>query len=321
MALVGKYEVNDGAYSMNLYELVKKEFDIIEGSSIVWTGDPLDADMDIIGEYSVLTSSVDLMANEIDLSNASTVNRYRQKLPFDVKLLIGGKILKPEIAFELDLPDNYKNTLDGTVYNRLLRLNENESELNLQVFSLIVFNKFLPSDVAAETGNRTSELARNSVSSLLSNQLNQLSDKYIKGVNLDFDLDSYTDYQSGAGQQRTDLNVSLKKNLFDDRLVLEVSSQVGVEGEETNSQVLGDISVEYLLTEDGQLRVKAYRENQFQDMVEGQVMITGLSILFAKEFDSVQELKKQRKEKRERRKEKRDENKSAPKGDAIIDED
>lgn len=292
MDLVGKYEVNDGTYGMNLYELVSKEFNILEGSSITWTGDPLEAEMDITGEYQVLTSSVDLMANEIDVNNQATVNRYRQKLPYEVKLLIGGQILKPEIAFGIELPDKHKNTLDGTVYNRLQRLNQNESELNLQVFSLIVFNKFLPSNVAAETGNTTSELARNSVSNLLSDQLNLLSDKYIKGVELDFDLDSYTDYQSGAAQQKTDLNVSLKKSLLDDRLVIEVSSQMGVEGEESNSQVLGDVSIEYLLTEDGRLRAKTFRENQFQDMVEGQVMITGLSLLFSKEFDNLSDLRK-----------------------------
>lgn len=313
MDLVGKYEVNDGTYGMNLYDLVSKEFDILPGSSITWTGDPLDADMDITGEYKVQTTSIDLMANEIDLSNSATVNRYRQKLPFEVKLLIGGKILKPEIAFALDMPNDYKNTLDGTVYNKIQRLNNNESELNLQVFSLIVFNKFLPSNVAAETGNRTSELARSSVSNLLSDQLNQLSAKYIKGINLDFDLDSYTDYETGAGQQRTDLNVSLQKTLFDDRLILEVSSQVDLEGDESNSEVLGDISLEYLLTEDGDVRTKAFRKNEFQDMVEGQVMITGLSILFSKEFDSVSELKKQRKQKKKNRK-------KAPMGDAIKEE-
>ncbi len=297
MDLSGSYELSDGSYQLNLYELVKKKFEITPGSRIVWSGDPMNAELDLTALYKVETSATDLMAYQSATEGGTSVSKYNQKLPFEVLLNINGTIQKPEISFGLNMPDDSKDALGGTVYRKVQQLKEDESELNKQVFALIVFNRFLPSDASNGSGGGTEQLARSSVSKLLSGQLNKLSEKYIEGFELNFDLDSYEDYQSGNAEQRTDLNVSLKKSLFGDRVVVQVGSSVGIEGEERSNDIIGDISLEYLLTEEGQYRLKAFRKNQYQDLVEGQVTITGLSILFNKEFDTLQELlKKQEKE-------------------------
>ncbi len=299
MDLSGSYELSDGSYQLNLYELVKKKFTITPGSRIVWSGDPMDAELDLTAVYKVETSAADLMAYQAT-SQGTSISKYNQKLPFEVLLNIDGTIQKPEISFGLDMPDGSKDAIGGSVYRRVQQLEEDESELNKQVFALIVFNRFLPSDATDGSGGGTEQLARSSVSKLLSGQLNKLSEKYIEGFELNFDLDSYEDYQSGNPEQRTDLNVSLKKSLFGDRVVVQVGSTVGIEGEERSNDIIGDISLEYLLTEEGQYRLKAFRKNQYQDLVEGQVTITGLSILFNKEFDTWKELmEKQEKKKKE----------------------
>jgi hypothetical protein len=296
MNLSGSYELSDGSYQLNLYELVKKKFEITPGSRIVWSGDPMDAELKLTAVYRVETSAADLMAYQVTEQGA-TVTKYNQKLPFEVLLNINGTIQKPEISFGLDMPDGSKDAIGGSVYRRVQQLEEDESELNKQVFALIVFNRFLPSDASDGSGGGTEQIARSSVSKLLSGQLNKLSEKYIEGFELNFDLDSYEDYQTGAPEQRTDLNVSLRKSLFGDRVVVQVGSTVGIEGEERSNDIIGDISLEYLLTEEGQYRLKPFRKNQFQDLVEGQVTITGLSILFNKEFDTFKELMEKQKEK------------------------
>lgn len=291
MNLSGNYEMSDGGYSLNLYELVKKNFDIAPGSHIVWSGDPMGAELDITAIYKVETAASDLMAYKMAEADASVSSKYKQKLPFEVKLYIKGSVEEPEISFGLDMPDASKDALGGSVYRQVQQISEDESELNKQVFALIVFDRFLPSE-ASSGGVGASELARSSVSKLLSSQLNKLSEKYIEGFELNFDLNSYSNYQTGSAEAQTDLNVSLKKSLFSDRVVVKAGSSVGIEGEETNNEIIGDISAEYLITEDGQYRLKAFRKNQFQDVVEGQVTITGLSILFNKEFDTFSELLK-----------------------------
>ncbi|MDZ7848871.1 MAG: translocation/assembly module TamB domain-containing protein [Owenweeksia sp.] len=180
------------------------------------------------------------------------------------------------------MPEDSRTALRRRWYSRVQQLNENESQLNKQVFSLVVFDRFLPSGAVGSSSGGTSDLARSSVSKLLTGQLNQLANKYVKGVELNLDVDSYTDYRTGQSQQRTDLNVSLKKAFFDDRVVVEVGSNVGVEGQENNSQLIGNVAIEYLLNEKGTYRLRAYRKDEYQNLVEGQVIITGLGILFSK---------------------------------------
>src|SRR5690606_15982315 len=114
------------------------------------------------------------------------------------------------------------------------------------------------------------------------------------GLELDFDLDSFQDYQEGTGQTRTQLNVSAQQRLFDDRLVVQVGSQVDVEGgsqsSERSNPVFGNVSVEYLLTENGRYRLRGFRKNQFESVIDGQLVVTGISLIFNREFNKFWEL-------------------------------
>lgn len=292
MTLSGTYEVGEGSYDMNFYGIAKRNFELVAGSRIVWSGDPLDGELDLTAQYDVKTSPRDLMADQLTQGDETT-SQYRQELPFEVILNINGRLLKPEISFGLDMPESKRQAMGGNVYKRIQQLNESESELNKQVFSLIVLNRFLiqPSDGNGD-GTDATGIARSSVSKMLSGQLNAYSSKYLKGVELNFDLNSYTDYENG-GEYRTDLDVSLRKALFNDRLVFQVGSQVGIEGSDRSyeaSDIIGDVSLEYLLTKEGQYRLKAFRQNQYQDLVEGQLVETGVSILFNKDFNGFNEL-------------------------------
>src|SRR5690606_39726460 len=79
-------------------------------------------------------------------------------------------------------------------------------------------------------GGSIESSVRNSVSQLLSSQLNKLASDLIQGVELDFNLQSEQDYLTGSGQNRTDLNVGISKMLFDDRLKITIGSNFEVEG-------------------------------------------------------------------------------------------
>lgn len=297
IGISGEYRILDGHYEMSLYEIVQRRFELTRGSRITWTGEPLRGALDLTALYRTKTSTVDLMGSQLAGADQATINRYRQDLPFEVLLKIKGTLLRPDISFGLDMPELQRNAIGGNVYNKIQQLNENESELNKQVFSLIVLNRFLPEDLsqASGGGGGANEMARSSVSKLLSSQLNSLSGKYIKGIDLDFNLDSYTDYQTGAAQNRTQLNVNLRKALLNDRLIVSVGSQLDLEGENPNDQpgagdIIGDISLDYLLVPDGRYRLRGFRRNEFEGIIDGQIVVTGLSIAYNKDFDNIREL-------------------------------
>lgn len=296
ITLSGNYEISKGHYEMSLYNLVSRRFEIASGSRITWNGDPMDADLNISAIYTVRTASSELMASQLSSANTENRTQYLQELPFSVYLNVDGELLKPAISFRLDMPEEQRGALGGNVYTRVLQVNEQEDELNKQVFSLLVLNRFFPSTGSDGSGGGTSAIARNSVSQVLSGQLNALSNSVLgnSGLELDFDLDSFTDYQGGSAQDRTQLNVSARKRLLDDRLIVQVGSQVDIEGssqnpEQTNA-ILGNVSLEYMLTENGRYRLRAFRKNQFESIIDGQLIITGIGMIYNREFNKFSEL-------------------------------
>lgn len=315
ITLSGKYEVNRGHYEMSLYNLVSRRFEIDEGSTVTWAGNPMDAILDIRAIYRIETSASELMASQVSGADADVTSQFRQELPFLVYLNVEGDLLRPVISFGLDMPENQQGAIGGNVYTRIQQVNTQEDELNKQVFSLLVLNRFFPATGSDGSGGGTSAIARSSVSQVLSGQLNQFSNSLFggSGLELDFDLDSFQDYQEGTGQDRTQLNVNAQQSLFNDRLVVQVGSQVDVEGSSPESgrgnPVFGNVSVEYLLTENGRYRLRGFRKTSFESIIEGQLIVTGISVIFNREFNKFWELWKgidpQEQEEKRKRKERR----------------
>src|SRR5690606_22140197 len=119
---------------------------------------------------------------------------------------------------------------------------------------------------------------RNSVSQLLSSQLNKLASAPIPGLELDINLQSEQNYLTVSGQNRTDLNVGISKMLFDDRLKITIGSNFEVEGTarpgENPNNIAGDISIDYQLSKDGRYFARVYRKNQYQATLQGQFVET-----------------------------------------------
>ncbi len=302
MSLTGSYELDAGSYVVSLENLVKKRFEIQQGSRIDWNGDPMNAEIDLKAMYEVRTSPADLLANEFS-GDASANNDFKERLPFQVFLFLKGDLKAPVITFEIQLPAGSRGALGGMVNEKLILLNNDPSELNKQVFALLVLNRFIQEDPLASStnGSASENLARSSVSRFLSNQLNKLSSQYINGVELNFDLQSYNDYGSNSGEGRTELAVGIKKNI-NDRISVQVGGSVEVEGarakENSLSDWTGDFTVEYKLTEDGEYRLKGFRRNQYEGLIEGQLVETGVGLLFVKDFDLWKDLFKSESDKK-----------------------
>lgn len=290
MNLVGKYEVTDGSVELNLYNIVRRKFNIASSSSVTWTGDPFNADLDLRAVYNVETSASSLMAFQTAGENTSTQNRYKQQLPFYVYLDVGGELTSPELSFQLDMPEDRQGTANGSIYGRISQINQESDELNKQVFSLLVLNRFYPVSGSDGSQGGPATMARDNINQALSDQLNTFSEKLTgnTGISLNFDVNSYTDYQGNTVQDRTDVDVSAQKKLFDDRLVVEAGSQMNVQGEQRpgeNQAVVGNVSVEYLLTENGRWKLRGFRKSEYENVIDGQVFVSGIALIFTREFN------------------------------------
>lgn len=304
--LSGTYILDKGSYVLN-YQFLQRKFVLDKGSTITFAGEPMNARVDITAEYIASTSSKELLSNEVANADAVLANSFNQKIPYRVILKLSGVMSKPDIKFDIQLPDEESDSkinsnLRTTVENKLIQLRGDESAMNKQVFSLLLLNRFVgeqSSDFfSAGEGGGFDELARQSVSQFLSSALNQIADDIFKGVDVDLSLQSYTDYQGTGSVQKTDLNLSLSKSFLNDRLTVTVGKNFELEGQNASSKstaYIPDITFGYKLSKDGKYMLKAYRKSQFEVVLDGYVTETGVGFLMTMDYDKFKELFQKRK--------------------------
>ncbi len=295
MSLSGVYDVAGGKYEMNLYNLVNRTFTLDPSSRVSWSGDPFDAKLDVRAIYEVEASASALMAPAITGSGIDTKAQFRQVLPFLVYLNIDGELLSPKINFALDLPEEEQGAFGGEIYSRIQQVNKQEGELNKQVFSLLVLNRFYPDPGSDGSRGGFASVARDNLNDALSDQLNIFSDKLLgnSGFNLDFGLDSFTDYSGTTSNERTQLDIAASRKFFDDKLKVSVGSSVDVQGQSASGEgtpLIGNVSLEYALTEDGQYRLRGFRRSEYENVIDGQTIVNGISIIFQQEFNQFSQL-------------------------------
>lgn len=295
MTLTGVYDIAGGHYEMNLYNLVNRTFSLMPEGQISWSGDPMDASLNVRAMYEVEASASPLMAPVSSGSDPSVRGKYRQVLPFYVYLNIDGELEQPKVFFNLDMPEAEQGAVGGQVYGRIQQVNQQEGELNRQVFSLLVMNRFYPEPGSDGSQGGLTTIARDNLNDAISDQLNTFSNKVLgnTGFELDFGLSSYTDYQGESPEQRTQLDVAAQKKLFNDRLIVRVGSEVDIEGgnsREEPAPLIGNVSLEYYLTENGRYRLKGFRKNSYENIIDGQTIVSGLALIFTQEFNEFNEL-------------------------------
>ena len=304
--LVGVYQVEEGAYEMSV-SLLKRKFEIQKGSTITWTGEPMTANLDITAVYKTDAAPLDLLQQQLTGVTGNQLNQYKQRIPFNTLLMMKGELLKPVISFDITTSKENNSVSAEVIDNttaKLDQLRRDESEMNKQVFALLLLNRFIGENpFQSETGLSASTLAKQSVSRILSEQLNNLASDLIGGVELNFDLESTEDYSSGNKNERTDLNVGVSKRLFDDRLKVTVGNNFALEGDarqnEEMTNIAGDITLDYSLSKDGRYMLRAYRKNDYQVALQGQIIETGIGFIITLDYDKFREIFERRKQNKE----------------------
>ncbi|WP_439132856.1 translocation/assembly module TamB domain-containing protein [Polaribacter sp.] len=295
ISLSGVYEVAQGHYELNLYNLVNRKFLLAPGGRVSWSGNPFDAKLGVKAIYKLETSASPLMAAQISNEDPSVKNKFKQVLPFNVFLNIDGELMQPKISFKLAMPEEEQGAIGGQVYSRVQQVNQQEEELNKQVFSLLVLNRFYPDSGSDGSSGGFATIARDNLNDAVAGQLNTFSNKILgnTGLELNFDLNSYTDYQGNTPTNRTELGVTAQKKLFNERLTVRVGSDLDLQGTNATAQqtpIIGNVTLEYKITEDGKYRLKGFRKNEFENIIDGQTIVSGIALIFTQEFNEFSEM-------------------------------
>jgi len=285
--LFGGLQIKEGAYNFTT-TFVNKEFKIVPDGTISWFGDPYEGQLNLQATYRQLADPNEWNPN----TTSAPGGTVSQRSPVLVVLTLNGPMMSPEISFKLELEESTNVSTDAIWRQLLATVNNNEEELKRQVFSLLLLRKFSPQNSYFIAGANVKELEK-SVSEFVSNQLsywlNQVDDK----LEIDIDLNNMDQETFNTFQLR------LAYTFLDGRLRVTrgggLTTVVDNQNTTSMANILGDWSVEYLLTNDGRLRAKVFsRMNQFNQggssALQDQQQQTGVSVQLVNSFDEFKEL-------------------------------
>ena len=305
ITMYGNYEIEQGEYLFTLLNVVNKPFVVKRGGTINWTGDPYNAVINIGAEYKGLSTSPYNFILEYLNNDNEIRTEARQSTAVDLTMGLTGQLLSPNIDFNLNFPNltgELKNYTDNKI--RLVELDQNS--LNTQVLGLILFGGFLPSNQGALLAGRQSQLAINTLSELLSNQLSiyltELFSQGLADINFlkveDFDV-NYNQYDAAALDNPNDLATGHEFSInpkfrVKERLIVNIAGKANVGGgyvvnNSSDALVTGDFIIEYELTKDRRLKIRGYYKNE-PEIIGGRRNNAGVGLTFRKEFNNFSEL-------------------------------
>lgn len=277
MKMYGRYTLEEGKYNFTLQDIILKDFIIKPGSSVSFNGDPMNAQLDIKAAYRVNTNLTDL-----DESFAMDRELNRTNVPVDAMLMVKGDMTSPWISFDIEFP-----TLDEEVSRKVRSIISSEDMMNRQMIYLLALNRFYSPEYMGNNGNggEWASITSSTLSSQLQNILGRLTDKVSVAPTFRSDKGDFSDLE---------VDVALSSQLFNNRLL--INGNLGYRDKATsNTTFVGDFDVEYLLTRNGNLRLKAY--NHFNDQnyyLKSALTTQGLGVIFKKDFGSLLPVRKKK---------------------------
>jgi len=267
--MFGKYTLEEGNYNFSLQDLILRDFKIRSGSSISFNGDPFNAMLDITASYRVNTNLSDL-----DKSFSTDKDLARTNVPVDAMLMVDGEMQHPDITFDIELP-----TLTQDVERKVKSIISTDDMMSRQIIYLLALNKFYTPEYmgTSGSGSELAAVASSTLSSQLSNMLGQLTDKFTLAPSFRSDKGDFSDIE---------VDLALSSRLLNNRLLL--NGNFGYRDRSTSQTIfVGDFDLEYILSNNGNLRLKAYNHFNDQNYYLRQALTTqGLGIIYRKDFDN-----------------------------------
>lgn len=262
----GDFVAYKGTYDFKYGGIISKRFDLQSGGSINWNGDPTGAILDLSAVYET-------QANPAILLEDSSINR---KIDVDVIITLQGELLKPDLSFDIEFP-----TASSVVSNELEYLLSDRATKERQALSLVTQGQFYNAEVVgsnAITGNLV-EGASSLVNSIFSDE----EDKF--KIGLDYvQGDVYEDLETS---DRVGVTVTTQ---ISNRIL--INGKVGVPvGGVSESVVVGDVRIDFLLNEDGTLRANIFnKQNDIQFIGETDGYTQGVGLSYSIDFNTFKEL-------------------------------
>lgn len=277
--MYGTYTLTRGNYNISLQDIIRKDLTLQPGSSLTFTGNPLEADLGLKAVYTV---------NGVSLSDLNYGSNLSQKsVRVDCILNIGGKAKNPQVDFDLDL-----HNISEDEKQMVRQLISTEEDMNRQVIYLLGVGRFYTANAAdgyaqADNSQQSSAAMRSFLSTTLTGQLNNaIASALGSQSNWAFGTNVAT---GTMGWDDMEVDGLVQGRLFNDRLL--INGNFGYRDRPTyTSNFVGDFDVRYLLTPRGNISLKAYSETNDRYFAKSALTTQGVGLTFQKDFNKIGEM-------------------------------
>lgn len=278
VSLFGVYTVEQGDYLFTLQNVINKKFEIQQGGTIEWNGDPEEATVNLNAIYRLKASLSDLFASTGTEVNAN----YNQRIPVMCKINLTKSLSNPEIKFDIELPSTEDRTKDDV--NQYI---SSEEDMNKQILSLLVLGKFYTPEYLRGTytgGNNN--LVGSTASELFSNQLSN----WLSKISNDFDVG--VNYRPGNQITNDEIELALSTQMFNDRVSINgnIGNNSSARTSANSNGLVGDADVNVKITNNGKLQLKAYNHANNNLIYETSPYTQGVGVSYREDFNDFDEL-------------------------------
>ena len=267
--LQGAYTLQSGQFDFSLGNIVRRNFTIREGSRITWDSDPMAPMLDITGYYHTTASLRDLFGSE-----SSQIATNRNSVPVNCVLHMTDQLFNPILNFAIELPQS-----DESVQSQVSSMINTDEMLMRQVIYLLVFNRFYTPDYLQNTQNvglnETYSILSSTITGQINSWLSKLTDVFTMGFNF------RTDGEGETASQEYEANFQIHPI---NQLI--INGNFGYRYNDlSNRPFFGDLDVEYLLTENGKFRAKAYTHTVDKYSLRQANTVQGVGFVFKHDFN------------------------------------
>lgn len=272
--LSGNFNVTQGEYLFTLQNVINKRFVIEPGGSMVWSGDPYNAIIDLSAVYRLKASLRELMGTNRAVD-------YTQRIPVECKILLTDQLISPAINFDIVFP-----TAEDRLRDEVQQYFATQEDLNKQMLSLLVLGQFYTPEFMRGTYEASNpNLIGNTASDLFSNQLSN----WLSQINRDVDIG--VNYRPGNQLTNDEIELALSTQIFNDRVI--INGNIGNNANPNsvnNSELVGDFDIIVKLTPNGKLQLKAYNRANNNLIYETAPYTQGIGISYKEEYNTFEEL-------------------------------
>lgn len=271
-SMIGSVAIDNGKFKFNIMDVMEKNFDLQQGGSLVWNGEPANGTLDVTAVYETKTS-------------LSSILGAAYSKPVDVQSIIHitGQMTNPKPSFDVQLPNVDEQTRDQVFMN----IDRSDDKVMLeQTASILLTNQLYYSQ-----GNSQTDALQNGVtSSVVGMAFSQLSGIVSNMVGfVDVGL-NYTSSNQASGGGQMDIDISKSFGKWD----LSVNTVFGSDGttnktsETTN--IIGDMSAKYKYTDN--MQIELFNHSNANDFTKYNISpyTQGIKIIGKKDYDSLKDI-------------------------------